>query len=57
MIIVIELIKDVAGPHIFHVVVYNFYHQQEFCLVLLLSNDKGLEVYLYYAMVPISMAI
>ena len=54
---VIELERFVASTGIFGMVIYEFCHGQEFCPVILLLSDKGLNVCLHYAVLPLCLTI
>lgn len=57
MVIVVELKKRVAGTRIVCIIVYKFCHRQKSCPIDLLPIDEGSEVFLYCAILSLSLVI
>lgn len=57
MIAVIYLKKHVTGSYIFGIFLYKLSHWQEFCLVIQFEIDKDTQVYLYYTVLALDLAI
>ena len=57
LLFAIELERYVADTRIFGIIIYKFYHGQEFCQVILLSINKNLEIRLHYTVLPLYLII
>lgn len=57
MIVIVELEKDMTGIYIFNIIIYNFGHQKELHLIILIIIHKNSEIGFYSAILSFSLRI
>lgn len=57
MIVTVELKRRMASTHILSFVVCKFYYEHEFCLIIILSINKSMQIGFHCAILHLSMAV
>ena len=57
MVAAVQLKGCVAGASVFRIIISEFSHRKESCLVVLLEGDKGTEVGFHRAVLPLDLAV